>query len=261
MSFICPFTNINLLDNDINFLLWERMIKYGYTINEKKLSYFSCENKEDYIKLIKDIKNDKDSSYEKFNELYNNYKEKQCNEYLKLEKKENIKRTKIISDSLYISNDNPKIIIRLLSEFSNDVFELYKDYKINAKEYESDEQIKEYLDLFILNYQIYEMLENTILIGCVIIQSTKQFKIDCEEEKINTFYIQELLINEKYRNKKNGTILFKYIINKCPDDLNYISFITTSDNVAMYKIASKNGFILQKSNTNMSLFITKKNKN
>jgi N-acetylglutamate synthase-like GNAT family acetyltransferase len=135
-----------------------------------------------------------------------------------------------------------------MSEYSNDVFELYKDYKINADEYKSDEQIKEYIEQFILTYQIYEMLEDNILIGCVI-HATKKFNID-------TFYIQEIFINEKYRNKKYGTILFNYIIQKCPDELDYISFITKPENIAMFKIAAKYGFELQ--NTNMSLFICKK---
>jgi RimJ/RimL family protein N-acetyltransferase len=249
MSFICPFTNLDLLNKDVNYLLWERMIKFSYTINQKKLNYFSCKNKEDYIDLIKNNKDD----YQTLKEIYENYKEKQREEYLKLEEAENIKKNKKVLESIYILHDNPKIIIRLMSKYSNDVFELYKDYKINADEYKSDEQIKEYIEQFILNYQIYEMLEDNILIGCVI-HATKKFNI--EKEKIDTFYIQEIFINEKYRNKKYGTILFNYMIQKCPDELDYISFITKPDNIAMFKIAVKYGFKLQ--NINMSLFICKK---
>ena len=244
MSFICPFTNLDLLNKDVNYLLWERMIKFSYTINQKKLNYFSCENKEDYIELIKNNKDD----YETLKEIYENYKAKQRYEYLKLEEAENIKKNKKVLESIYILDDNPKIMIRLMSEYTNDAFKLYKDYKINADEYKSDEQIKEYIEQFILNYQIYEMLEDNILIGCVI-HATKKFNID-------TFYIQEIFINEKYRNKKYGTILFNYIIQKCPDELDYISFITKPENIAMFKIAAKYGFELQ--NTNMSLFICKK---
>ena len=240
MSFICPFTNLDLLKNDVNFLLWERMIKFSYTINQKKLNYFSCENKKDYIDLIK---NNKDN-YEILKEIYENYKEKQRNEYLKLEEAENIKKNKKVLESIYILDDNPKIMIRLMSEYSNDVFELYKNYKINAHEY---------INQFILNYQIYEMLEDNILIGCSIYE-TRKFNI--ENKKIDTFYIQEILINEKYRNKKYGTILFNYMINKCPEELDYISFITQPENIAMYKIAAKFGFKLQ--DINMSLFISKK---
>ena len=244
MSFICPFTNLDLLNKDVNYLLWERMIKFSYTINQKKLNYFSCENKEDYIELIKNNKDD----YDTLKEIYENYKAKQRYEYLKLEEAENIKKNKKVLESIYILDDNPKIMIRLMSEYTNDAFKLYKDYKINADEYKSDEQIKEYIEQFILNYQIYEMLEDNILIGCVI-HATKKFNID-------TFYIQEIFINEKYRNKKYGTILFNYIIQKCPDELDYISFITKPENIAMFKIAAKYGFELQ--NTNMSLFICKK---
>jgi RimJ/RimL family protein N-acetyltransferase len=244
MSFICPFTNLDLLNKDVNYLLWERIIKFSYTINQKKLNYFSCENKEDYIELIKNNKDD----YDTLKEIYENYKAKQRYEYLKLEEAENIKKNKKVLESIYILDDNPKIMIRLMSEYTNDAFKLYKDYKINADEYKSDEQIKEYIEQFILNYQIYEMLEDNILIGCVI-HATKKFNID-------TFYIQEIFINEKYRNKKYGTILFNYIIQKCPDELDYISFITKPENIAMFKIAAKYGFELQ--NTNMSLFICKK---
>lgn len=39
----------------------------------------------------------------------------------------------------------------------------------------------------------------------------KKFKIDNEENKINTFYIQEIFINTNYTEKKYGDYLFNYI--------------------------------------------------
>jgi hypothetical protein len=60
---------------------------------------------------------------------------------------------------------------------------------------------------------------------------------------------------------KYGEKLFNYILNKCPSNLKYISFMTNVDNKAMYKIAEKNNFILQKKSSgdinNTSLFIFK----
>jgi hypothetical protein len=60
---------------------------------------------------------------------------------------------------------------------------------------------------------------NEELKGCVI-HSNKKFKIDNNQNKIDTFYIQELYINDK--NNKYGGYLFNFIINKCPDNLNEI---------------------------------------
>lgn len=252
MSFICPFTNFDLLDKNINFSLWERMARNSYSINIKRLLCFSCKTIEEYIELIK---KNKDNN-EKMQEIYNSYKEKQIEKIKKLENDENKNKDKLMLDSIYYPNKDikPIILIRLLSENDKSyAYDLYKEYKINANEYKNDEEIKEFMDDFILKYLIYGIFEDDKLVGCVI-KSTKEFKI-------NTFYIQEIFINIEYKGKKYGDYLFNYIINKCPDDINYISFMTKPDNIAMYRLANKYDFELQTTTSgdikNPSLFIKK----
>jgi hypothetical protein len=215
-SLICPFTNYNLLAPNINFDTWQKMIKSSTLINKKKLYYFLCNTKEEYIKLIIDNKDKPDI----LKYIFIKYKENQRIEQEKIKKEEEEKKLKLFLDSVYnITKDtnHPIILIRLLSGLDEEnAIELYTFYKTYTEEFNDDDEIKDFIDDF-----IYGIFEDDILAGCVI-KSIKKFKIDNEENKINTFYIQEIFINTNYTEKKYEDYLFNYIINKCPDDINYI---------------------------------------
>ena len=73
----------------------------------------------------------------------------------------------------------------------------------------------------------------------------KIFNIDYTNEKINTFYIQEIVIDTNYNGKSYGSLLISYAILTCPSKYDYISFMTTENNRGMYRIASKLNFIKQ----------------
>ena len=242
MIFICPFTFMELNENS-NIKLWEKKINFE-TINEKRLNYFDISDKKDYIYLIKSNFNNP----EKMQQIYKSYKDNQIKALNELEAIEKEKQDMIIKTNIHVINEN--IIIRLLSE--NDISSTIELYKI----YNKNENIKDIIEDYILKNQIHGIFNNEKLEGCVI-HSNKKFKIDNSQCKINTFYIQELFIN----NKKNkfGGYLFEYIIKKCPDNINYISFMTKPDNKAMYRIAEKHNFILQETSSgdieNSSLFI------
>lgn len=243
----CPFTNFNLLAENINFDVWQRMIINSTTINKKKLLHFLCETKEEYIKKIIDNKD----KPEILKEIFDLYKENKKIESERIEKEEEERNLKLFLDSIYHvqSDKEPKILIRLLSELDKEnAFDLYKYYKIYAGEYDDDEEIEGYIDDFILKNLIYGILENDILVGCVIIYSRKKFKIDNEDDIVNTFYIQEIFISNDKKGLKYGEHLFNYIIKKCPDNIEYISFMTKDENKAMKKIAAKNNFEKQKNN-------------
>lgn len=242
MVFICPFTFMEL-DEKCNIKLWEKKINFE-TINIKRLSYFDISDKSDYISLIKSNYNNP----AKLQEIYKSYKDNLRVSLNDLEIVEKQKQDLIIKNS--ICNITEHIIIRLLSNIDiPSIIELYQEYN-------KSENIKEIIEDYILKNQIYGIFNNDCLKGCVI-NSTKHFMIDNLDDKIKTYYIQELFVNEK--NNKYGGYLFDYIIKQCPDNLNYISFMTKSDNKAMYKIAAKHNFILQKKLSgdieNPSLFI------
>ena len=254
MVFNCPFTYMKICET-LNIRLWEKKINFDI-INQKRLNYFNLSDKNDYILLIKSNINNPD----KLREIYNLYKTNQIIETKRIEAIEKETKELIINNSISYINDN--IYIKLLSECDlEQALLLYNEYKKEVKE--AIDELNDYISDYILKNQIYGIFinntNNNNLIGCVII-NTKKIKID--DIKINTFYIQELFININYQNKNYGNLLFNYIINKCPDNLNYISFMTKPENKAMYRIAEKNNFILQKKLSgdinNPSLFILKK---
>ena len=127
-------------------------------------------------------------------------------------KKKKKKKLKLFLDSVYnITKDtnHPIILIRFLSELDEEnAIELYTFYKTYAEEFNDNNKIKDFIDDF-----IYEIFEDDILDGCVI-KSIKKFKINDEENKINTFYIQEIFINTNNTEKKYEDYLFNYIIKK-----------------------------------------------
>jgi hypothetical protein len=254
MVFNCPFTYMEICEK-LNINLWERKINFEI-INKKRLNYFNISDKKDYILLIKSNINNPD----KLKEIYKLYKTNQIISSEVLEVSEKQKQELLYINS--ISKINETTIIKLLSEDDNEnALKLYKEYK-------PDEELNEYISDYILKNQIYGIFINNILIGCVII-NTKLFIIDNEDDneddndndKKQTYYIQEIFITNDYKNMKYGEKLFNYIITKCPSNLQYISFMTNTDNKAMYKIAEKNNFILQKKLSgdinNPSLFIFK----
>ena len=254
MVFNCPFTYMEICET-LNINLWERKINFEI-ISKKRLNYFNISDKKDYILLIKSNINNQ----EKLKEIYKLYKMNQIIASEVLEASEKQKQELLYINS--ISKINENTIIRLLLYSDNDnALNLYKEYK-------SEEYLNDYISDYILKNQIYGIFINNILIGCIII-NTKSFMIDNENdnenenenEKKQTYYIQELFITNDYKNMKYGEKLFKYIIKTCPSNLKYISFMTNTDNKAMYKIAEKNNFILQKKISgdinNPSLFIFK----
>lgn len=253
MVFNCPFTYMEICET-LNINLWERKINFEI-ISKKRLNYFNISDKKDYILLIKSNINNPD----KLKEIYKLYKTNQIIASEVLEASEKQKQELLYINSISKINETTLIRLLLFSD-NNNALDLYKEYK-------QDNDLNDYISDYILKNQIYGIFINNILIGCVII-NTKSFFIDNDnknenenDEKIQTYYIQEIFITNDYKNMKYGEKLFNYIITKCPSNLKYISFMTKSDNKAMYKIAEKNNFILQKKLSgdinNPSLFIFK----
>jgi hypothetical protein len=263
MNFCCPLTQMNLSElktNKDKLAIWKRVIKFG-NFNMKLLRYFDVETKEEYIDLIEtNLQND-----EKLTKIFELFKINKKEEAQKIYDEDKKNRLKLFMNSIkYINEDGTlideetPILIRLLEELDkNNALFFYKEYKIIAEETDlDDKEIEDLIEDYIFKHLIYGIFINNNLVGCAIVNN-KYFKIDDYVDKINTFYIQEIFINTKGKNY--GNYLFSYIITKCPEDLQYISFMTKKDNKAMYKIAKNNNFILQEKSSgddkNPSLFI------
>jgi len=251
MVFKCPFTSMNI--NASNLEKWKKLIKMSSVISARVLSYFNVKNKEEYITLVESNINNAD----KLDDIYEKFLQNR-EEALEYEDKEAKKEYKAKMQKS-VSKIPPNIIIRLLN--NNDkikAYALYKEFKIKLDEEVDDEEIIDYIDDFILKNLIYGIYNKKDIIGFIIVD-TKSFAIDNLKTKVETFYIQEFLISDNFSSKGLGSILFDYIISRCPANIKYISFMTKESNEAMYKIGKKFNFILQSKKSgdslNPSLFI------
>jgi GNAT superfamily N-acetyltransferase len=212
------------------------------TIPKKIYRRFGVETNTQYIALIK-------NNIDNLSDIFEIYEKIEMEEDLKKELND---YQKIIKES--ISQIDSDSFIRLLID--NDkikTYYLYKKLKFQIDEYLDndnkpigDEYITHHIDDFILKNTIYGIFHKNILAGFVIIENSKTFFIDEGSEKVETNYIQEIYIDDEYKNKKFGTKLINYIIlryfNK-PE--RYFSLMTTDDNYGMISVASKFKFIAQ----------------
>ena len=271
-AFICPLTMIDLStikNNNNKKNVWKNSILYG-NVSMSFIKCFGVNTKEEYINLIEpNLNNDA-----KLEEIFNNFRESRKICIKKLDEIEKQKRLNefinsiryVVGDkhnfNLVISdNKDYKIAIRLLEELDlENATRIYTEYKQNAGD--SLEDINELVEDYILKHQIYGITNENILVGCVIINK-KKFKIDEVQEKVNTFYIQEIFISNDVVSRGFGKFLFTYIISRCPNDLKYISFMTKEDNIAMHRIAAINNFkkqcVSSGDERNSSLFISLNN--
>ena len=251
MNFICPITQFklsDLRDSEPRLNAWKKQLKYT-PFNRKFLVYFGVSNIDDYISLIET--NLKDDS--KLNQIFTRFTTNKSLESIRLDEEYREKRLNLFKESIkYIdtngteTDNKTKILIRLLEEPDTDnACILYTEYKKYSQDTQLDDSdIKDLVEDYILKHQIYGILFENLLVGCVIVID-KKFKIDGLETRVNTFYIQEIFINDQQKGKKYGYYLFNYIIKKCPENLQYISFMTKRDNIAMHRIAANTNFILQ----------------
>lgn len=251
--------------NESNIKLWERKIKNLIRttgiipLYKKVLKRYEIDNFDDYINyIINNINNH--TNLNKLNELYK--------KNLSIEKKnEELIEKKRIGLLLLnsIKYHSPNVKIRMLIEKdAPNIYHLYQDFKINyMSEDISKEDCNDYIDDFILKNKIYGIFENKLLVG-IMICDEKKFYIDNNSNKVDTFYIQEIIVDKNYNGKSYGYLLINYAILICPTNFEFISFMTTENNKGMYKIASKLDFIKQERNSgdplNPSLFIRINNK-
>jgi ribosomal protein S18 acetylase RimI-like enzyme len=234
------FCYIALINIKNNIDTWERLLLIKNRLNnlsvaEKRLlDNYNVSNIEEYINLIKSNINDEESMsniISKFNE--------RKNMRLNLErKKEEKELNELLVNSKKIYKNDINIYIKIISELERDnAIKLFKKFKLSLEE--SIEDIENNIDDYILKNIIFGLFKNFELIGIAIIKHNRNFMIN---EKISTYYIESLMIDENYRNNGYGDLLLKYIILKCPSYYEYISLIISSNNIPMINLAKKNKF-------------------
>ena len=231
---LCYLLYMNVNKNNIDN--WERLIikskQYSLSNVEKRIiSYYGVSNLFEYISLIKSNINDES----KINLIIDNYNQRKKEKLENDKKIEEIEYNRIINNSIKISKNNNNIKIRLLiNDEREKAIELYQKFKQTL-------DIDDYIDDFILKNRIFGIFEKEELAGIVIIEYNRNFTIG---ERIPTFYIQELFINDNYRRKGFADLIFKYLILICPIELNYITFMTHHSNIPMINISKKYNFNL-----------------
>lgn len=249
-------SNIKLWNRKINFIIKNSGILPIYI---KVLKRYEIDNFDDYINyIINNINNP--TNLDKLNKLYKK------NLLIEMENEEKIERTRrglLLFNSIRYNSSNVRISL-LINKDAPNIYPIYYEFKINyMKEDITIEESNDYVDDFLLKENIYGIFDHGLLVG-IMICNNKKFYIDNNSNKVNTFYIQEIIVNKNYHGKKYGYMLIKYAILLCPSDIEFISFMTTENNGAMHTIASKLDFIKQKissgDNLNPSLFIRVNNK-
>ena len=231
----CYILKMDINKNNID--RWERLLikskSHSLSLAEKKLiTDYGISDLNEYITLIKTNIND----YSRLTEIINNYNQRK-KERLQLERKKDEEELEIIiKNSIKISKIDNNIIIKLLiKDYRKKAIELYEKFKHNSTELEDN------IDDFILKNIIFGIFEKDELVGIVIICNNRKFTIG---EKIATFYIQELFIDDKYRRRGYADLLFKYCILLCPPNIKNITFMTSSSNIPMINLAKKYNFVL-----------------
>lgn len=214
-------------------------IPYGLE-KKKEVYYKEIERyiKNNKIKLLKNIININNSN----RNIIDRYKE-----YKQLEEKlqKSIKQ--------FQDKNNATVIVRLLKDTHRDkilAFFHYSNYKKISKKSINKSNIAKYIEDFILKKKMYGMFINNIMVGFMIIESSRKFITDfSNNEKIDTFYIQEIYIDNNYRRRNLASILLQYAILRCPLHKNYISLMTYETNPMMLVAQKCCNFIIQKTSS------------
>jgi hypothetical protein len=122
----------------------------------------------------------------------------------------------------------------------------YLKYKKLANEFKDEKDIIASVDDFILKHKMYGLYVDDLLVGFMVIEKSRSFNIDGlpENEKVPTFYIQEIYIDNNYRKRDLAKIFIQYAIMICPTKTKYISLMTYDGN-PIAKISQSYKFVLQ----------------
>lgn len=163
----------------------------------------------------------------------------------------------------YNDKYDTRVIVRLVLNNKKEklmAYLQYFNYKKQTRETYDPKVIIDEVQDYILKHQMFGLFVGDLMMGFLIIKKSRKFDIDYEEEKVETFYIQEVFTDINMRGRKLGKILIDYALLLCPVNKQYVSLMTYEGN-NMTNIAISMGFVLQKKPSvcpvNKLLFIRK----
>lgn len=239
-SFQCLITNMNVSIENLE--RWKKLLKAKTTpllpAYSRMIKRYGVETADEYYNIIR--QNIENNTLQNLVDFYEKNKNKDM--LINLKKEKNDLKIKIEKSRKSFAEN---IEIRLLSDADEKrAIELYTLFKNTMQE--SPEKSSYYTRDFIIKNIMYGIFVDKTLVGFVIIHKQKKFKIDdFPEGKVDTFYIQELLIDPKFRGQKLSKYLLQYCIYICPMDKKYMSLMTIPDNFPLIKIAGSCGFVSQ----------------
>jgi hypothetical protein len=148
----------------------------------------------------------------------------------------------------YNDKYDTKVIVRLVLNNKKEklmAYLQYFNYKKQTRDTYDPKIIIDEVQDYILKHQMFGLYVGDLMMGFLIIKKSRKFDIDYEEEKVETFYIQEVFIDKNMRGRKLGKILIDYALLLCPVNKQYVSLMTYEGN-KMVNIATSMGFVLQK---------------
>lgn len=239
--FYCRITQINVTSSNIK--MWENRLNATlYSIPKLMLKRYGVTDINEYKSLIKS-NIDNQENLNKIEEVYDNN--------LKIAQKEAAKEQKImiaklVKESIKRANENVKL--QMLSKRNyKKAKKLYIDFKKIMEE--DTEEAHNYVEDFIIKNTIFGLFVDKDLAGIIIIDANRKFRIDSNPEKVSTFYIQEMIIDQKYTGRGYGNLLINYAILRCPPEIKYISYMTMPSNKPMIAIGKKLNFVLQETSS------------
>jgi GNAT superfamily N-acetyltransferase len=148
----------------------------------------------------------------------------------------------------YNDKYDTKVIVRLVLNNKKEklmAYLQYFNYKKQTRDTYDPKIIIDEVQDYILKHQMFGLFVGDLMMGFLIIKKSRKFDIDYEEEKVETFYIQEVFTDKNMRGRKLGKILIDYALLLCPVNKQYVSLMTYEGN-NMVNIATSMGFVLQK---------------
>jgi ribosomal protein S18 acetylase RimI-like enzyme len=235
MSYYCSVTGLTVTQE--NASKWTKLIKiYGNTPGAlRMMNRYGAKSVEQFSNLIK-----KGIDDDTINDMVNAYMQKRDNLSIINDKIEKNQTKKLIANSKKVISKT--VCISMLSEENQeDAFDLYVQFKQSIGD--DYDQAFEHVQDFIIKNIMFGLFVAKRLVGFVVVKKNRKFQTDMSDEE-DTYYIQDIFVDQEYRSKGFGKLLIDYCQTKSV--LKTMSLMVMPQNISMIALVKKCGFVKQK---------------